>query len=137
MNTTSTPITRITSWRGTANKQKEPAIPEWRALTKGEQYPSEPTAPWTGAEENSSSLRNINPLAKNVFTSPRKPSYTISHPTDTFIVSPVRVAPNVSGGAPPTMAAPAYHPYQMPMVQNGYTQAVEESDMPKLHFNGQ
>ena len=35
------------------------------------------------------------------------------------------------------MAPPAYHPYQMPMVQNSYTKAVEESDMPKLQFNGQ
>ena len=35
------------------------------------------------------------------------------------------------------MAPPAYHPYQMPMVQNSYTKAVEESDMPKPHFNGQ
>ena len=35
------------------------------------------------------------------------------------------------------MAPPAYHPYQMPMVQNSYTKAVEESDMPKPQFNGQ
>ena len=35
------------------------------------------------------------------------------------------------------MAPPAYHPYQMPMVQNGYTKAVEDSDMPKPHFNRQ
>ena len=35
------------------------------------------------------------------------------------------------------MAPPAYHPYQMPMVQNIYTKAMEESDMPKPHFNGQ
>ena len=33
------------------------------------------------------------------------------------------------------MAPPAYHLYQMPMVQNSYTQAVEESDMPKPHFD--
>ena len=38
---------------------------------------------------------------------------------------------------PQTMAPPAYHPYQMPMVQNSYTKAVEDSDMPKAHFNGQ
>ena len=35
------------------------------------------------------------------------------------------------------MALPAYHPYQMPMVQNSYTKAVEDSDMPKPQFNGQ
>ena len=35
------------------------------------------------------------------------------------------------------MAPPAYHPYQMPMVQNSYTKAVEDSDMPKPQFNGQ
>ena len=35
------------------------------------------------------------------------------------------------------MAPPAYHPYEMPMVQNSYTKAVEDSDMPKLQFNGQ
>ena len=35
------------------------------------------------------------------------------------------------------MAPPAYRPYQMPMVQNSYTKAVEESDMPKPQFNGQ
>ena len=34
------------------------------------------------------------------------------------------------------MAPPAYHPYQMPMVQNSYTKAVEDSDMPKPQFNG-
>ena len=39
-----------TSWRGTAGKQKEPAIPEWRAAPKSQEYPSEHTAPWTGAE---------------------------------------------------------------------------------------
>ena len=109
----------------------------WRAAPKGEEYPSEPTAPWTGAEESTSLLGNINPLTKNVFTSPGKPLYTPSHPTDTCTVSPVKVAPSASGGAPPTMASPAYHPYQMPMVQNSYTKAVEESDMPKPHFNVQ
>ena len=61
-----------TSWRGTAEKQKEPAIPEWRAVPKGEEHPPEPTAPWANAEENTSSLGNINPLTKNVFTSPRE-----------------------------------------------------------------
>ena len=129
-----------TSWRGTAEKQKEPAISEWRAAPKGEEHPAEPTAPWTSAEENTSSLENINPLTKNVFTSPGKPLYTPSHPTDTCTVSPVKVAPSApsaSGGAPPTMAPPTYHPYQMPMVQNSYTKAVEESDMPKPQFNGQ
>ena len=35
------------------------------------------------------------------------------------------------------MAPPAYHPYQMPMVENSYTKAVEYSDMPKPQFNGQ
>ena len=35
------------------------------------------------------------------------------------------------------MTPPAYHAYQMPMVQNSYTKAVEESDMPKPHLNGQ
>ena len=35
------------------------------------------------------------------------------------------------------MAPPAYHPYQMPMVQKGYTKAVEDSDMPKQLCNGQ
>ena len=34
------------------------------------------------------------------------------------------------------MAPPAYHPYQMPMVQNSSTKAVENSDMPPPHFNG-
>ena len=58
-----------TLWRGTAEKQKEPAIPEWRAVPKGEEHPTEPTAPWTSAEENTSSLGNISPLTKNVFTS--------------------------------------------------------------------
>ena len=56
-----------TSWRGTPEKQKEPPIPEWRAAPKGEEHPTEPTAPWTSAEENTSSLGNINPLTKNVF----------------------------------------------------------------------
>ena len=125
-----------TSWRGTAEKQKEPAIPEWRAAPKGEEHPTEPTAPWTNAEENTSSLKNTNPPTKNVFTSPGKPPYTPSHPTDTCTVFQVKVAPTASGGAPPTMAPPAYHPYQMPMVQNSYTKAVEESDMPKPQFNG-
>ena len=37
----------------------------------------------------------------------------------------------------PTLAPPAYHPYQMPMVQNSYTKAVEESDMPEPQFNRQ
>ena len=31
----------------------------------------------------------------------------------------------------------AYHPYEMPMVQNSYTKAVEDSDMPKAQFNWQ
>ena len=35
------------------------------------------------------------------------------------------------------MAPPAYHQYQMPMMQNTYTKALEESDIPKQHFNGQ
>ena len=35
------------------------------------------------------------------------------------------------------MAPPAYHPYQMPMVQNSSTKAVEDSDMSKPDFNGQ
>ena len=126
-----------TSWRGIAEKQKERAVPEWRATPKGEEHPTEPTAPWANEEENTSSLGNINPLTKNVFTSPGKPSYTPSHPTDTCTVSPVAVAPSASGGAPRTMAPPAYHPYQMPMVQNSYTKAVEDSDMPKPQFNGQ
>ena len=34
------------------------------------------------------------------------------------------------------MAPPDYHPYQMPMVQNSYTKAVEESDMPKPQLMG-
>ena len=102
-------------------------------MPKSEEYPSQPTALWTGAEGNCSSLGNINPLAKNVFTSPGKPSYTPSDPTDTCTVSQVRVAPS----APPTMAPPAYHPYQMPVVQNRYTKAVENSDMPPPHFKGQ
>ena len=38
---------------------------------------------------------------------------------------------------PQTIAPPAYHPYQMPMVQTSYTKAVEDSDMPKPQFNGQ
>ena len=89
-----------TSWRGTAETQKEPAIPERKVVPKSEEYPSAPTAPWTGAEENSCSLGNIHLLRKNVFTSPGKPSYTPSHPTDTCTVSPVKVAPSASGGAP-------------------------------------
>ena len=40
-------------------------------------------------------------------------------------------------GATPTMAPHAYHPYQMPMVQNSYTKAVENSDMLPSHFNAQ
>ena len=63
---------KTTSWRGIAEKQKEPAIPECRVASKGKQNPSEPTAPWTCAEEDFSSLGNINPLTKPVFTSPRK-----------------------------------------------------------------
>ena len=126
-----------TSWRGIAEKQKEPAIPEWRATPNGEEHPTEPTAPWANEEENTSSLRDINPLTKNVVTSPGKPSYTPSHPTDTCTVSPVKVAPSASGGVPRTTAPPAYHPYQMPMVQKSYTIAVEDSDMPKPQFNGQ
>ena len=126
-----------TLWRGTAEKQKESAIPEWRAAPKGEEHPTEPTAPWASGEGNTSSLGNINPLTKNVFTSSAKPSYTPSDPTDTCTVSPVKVAPSASRGAPPTMAPPVYHPYQMPMVQNSYTKAVQESDMPKPQFNGQ
>ena len=35
------------------------------------------------------------------------------------------------------MAPPAYHSYQMPMVQKSYSKAVEESDMPTPQFNGQ
>ena len=35
------------------------------------------------------------------------------------------------------MASDVYHPYQMPMVQNSYTKAVENSDMPQPHFNRQ
>ena len=105
-----------TSWRGTAEKQKEPAIPEWRATPEGEEHPTEPTAPWANEEENTSPLGNINPLTKNVFNSPGKPSYAPSHPTDTCTISAVKVAPSASGGAPPTMAPPAYHPYQMPTV---------------------
>ena len=35
------------------------------------------------------------------------------------------------------MAPPYYHPYQMPMVQNSYTKAVEDSDIPEPHLNGQ
>ena len=34
------------------------------------------------------------------------------------------------------MAPPAYHLYQMPLVQNSYTKGVEDSDMPKPQFNG-
>ena len=92
--------------------------------------------PWANEEENTTSLENIDPLTKNVFTSTGKPSYAPSHPTDTCTVSPVKVASRASGGAPPTMAPPAYHPYELPMVQNSYTKAVEDSDMPKLQFNG-
>ena len=106
--------------------------PEEAAPTtpKGEEHPTEPTAPWATEEENSSSSGNMHPLTKNVFTSPGKPSYTLPHPTDTCTVSPVKVAPSASGDALPTMAPRAYHPYQMPMVQNSYTKAMEDSDMP-------
>ena len=103
--------------RGIAEKQKQPAIPEWRATPEGEEHPTEPTAPWANEEENTSSLGNINPLTEKLFTSRGKPSYTPSHRTDTCTVTPVKVAPSESGGAPPTMAPPAYHQYQMPMVQ--------------------
>ena len=126
-----------TSWRETAEKQKDRAIPEWRAAPKRKEHPTEPTAPWTSAEENTFLLGNINPLTKNVSTSPGKPLYTPSHPTDTCTVSPVKVAPSASEGAPSTMAPSAYHPYQMPMVQKSYTKAVEESNMPQPQFNGQ
>ena len=125
-----------TLWRGTGEIQKEPAMLEWRAPPKGEEFASEPTALWTGAVENSSSLGNINSLMKNVFTPPEKPSYTPSHPADTCTVCPVKVA-SASRGAPQTMAPPAYHPYQMRMEQNSYTKAVEESDMPIPHLNVQ
>ena len=101
-------------------------------LPKSEEYPSVSTAPWTGEEENSSLLGNIDPLTKEVFTSAGN-QYTPSHPTDGCTVSPVKV----SRSAPPTMAPPAYQSYQMPMVQNSYTKVVENSDMPPLHFNGQ
>ena len=37
----------------------------------------------------------------------------------------------------PTMPFAAYHPYQMPTVQKPYTRALEKSDMPKPHFDGQ
>ena len=57
---------------------------------------------------------------KKIFNPPRKPSYTPSHPTDMCTFSPVKVAPS----APPTMAYPAYHPLQMPVVQNSYTNTV-------------
>ena len=126
-----------TSWRGIAEKQKEPAILEWRAAPKGKEHPTEPTAPWANEEEGTCSLANINLLTENVFTSPGQPYYTPSHPTDTCTVSPVKVAPSASGGAPPTMSPPAYHPYQMTMVQNSYTKAVEDSDIPKPQYNGQ
>ena len=36
----------------------------------------------------------------------------------------------------PNHGCPAYHLYQIPMVQNTYTKAVENSDMPPQHFNG-
>ena len=120
-----------TSWRGAAEKHKETGVPEWRAAPKSEEYPSEPTSPRTGMEEDSSSLGNINSLKKNNFTSPRRRSYAPSHSTDTCTVSPVKVAPC----APPTMAPPACHLYKMPMVQNSYTKAVEKSDMPRPHFD--
>ena len=45
----------------------------------------------------------------------------------------MKVAPS----APLTMAPPEYHPYQMPVVQNSHTKAVENSDMPPPHFNWQ
>ena len=118
-------------------KAERTCYPQWRAALKGEEHPTEPTALWTSAEENTCSLGNINPLTKNVFTSPGKPWYLPSHSTDTCTVSPVKLAPSASGGAAPTMPPPAYHPFQMPMVQNSYTKAVEESNMPKPQFNGE
>ena len=57
-----------------------------------------------------------------------------SHRIDTCMVSLMKVTPT---GAPPTMAPSAYHPCQMPMVQNSYTKAVQNSDMPPPNFNGQ
>ena len=104
-----------TSWRGTAEEKKEPAIPEWRAAPKGEKHPIEPTAPWTSAKENTSSSANINPLTENVFTSPGKTSYTPFHPTNTCTVSPVKVAPSASGGATPNHGSPC-----LPPVPNAY-----------------
>ena len=35
------------------------------------------------------------------------------------------------------MAPPSYHPYQIPIVQNDYTKAVENSHMPPPHFDGE
>ena len=104
-----------TSWRGIAKKQKKPAVPEWRATPKGEEHPTEPMAPSANEEENTSYLGNINPLTKNVFTSPGKPSYMPSHPTDTCTFSPVKVAPSASGGAPQTLGSPC-----LPPVPNTY-----------------
>ena len=100
---------------GNRRKAEGTCYPEWRAAPQGEEYPSEPTAPWTGAEENSSSLGNMNPLTKNVFTSPGSPSYTPSLRTDTCTVSPVKVAPSASGGAAPTMPPP-----RLPPIPNAY-----------------
>ena len=77
-------------------------------------------------------LGNINPPTKNVLTYLGKPSYTPSHPTYPCTVSRVKVAPS----APRTMASSAYKLYQMPMVQNSYTKAMENSDMIQPHFNG-
>ena len=102
-------------------------------MPESEEYPPEPTDPWTSVEKDSSSMGNIHPLTRNVFTPPGRPSCKPSHPTDTCMVASVKVAP----GATSTMAPPAYHPYQMPMVHNCYTKAVENSDMPPPHFNGQ
>ena len=44
----------------------------WREARKGEEHPTEPPAPWTSAEENTTSLGNINTLTKDVFSFPRE-----------------------------------------------------------------
>ena len=104
-----------TSWREIAEKQKEPAIPEWRATPEGEEHPTEPTAPWANEEENNSSLGNINPLTKNVFTSPGKPLYTPSHPTDTCTVSPSEGCTKCKWRCTPNHGSPC-----LPPVPNAY-----------------
>ena len=58
------------SWRVAAGKQRETALSEWRAAPKRERYSPEPTATWTGEEEDSCLMGSTNPLTKDDSTFP-------------------------------------------------------------------